>query len=156
VHRPGGLVTRHAAPEWWDRLPKGKPVVLSRGGSSGDRKATQTAIRALADMGITVMVATAGGSPARNFRKASMPRSSFPARRRRKGGPGDLQRRSGMVYQALSCGTPVLGIPFNVDQHFVMEAVRRKGAGRLIRAAKRRGPSSARRSGRCWGIHRTA
>jgi len=38
------------------------------------------------------------------------------------------------TYQALSCGTPVLGIPCNSDQYLSMEAIARQGSGILIRA----------------------
>ena len=39
-----------------------------------------------------------------------------------------------MVYQALARGRPVLGLPANHDQFYVMEALERKGAGRVLRA----------------------
>ncbi len=39
-----------------------------------------------------------------------------------------------MVYQVLAAGTPVLGIPMNLDQYLMMDYVRRFGAGELVRA----------------------
>ena len=50
---------------------------------------------------------------------------------------------SPMVYQALSRGRPVVGLPVNHDQYYVMEALVRKGAGRLLRAGQVR-PQPAR------------
>lgn len=41
---------------------------------------------------------------------------------------------SATVYQALAAGTPVLGIPSNLDQYLMMEYVRRSGAGDYLRA----------------------
>ncbi|MEO7859517.1 MAG: nucleotide disphospho-sugar-binding domain-containing protein [Nitrospirales bacterium] len=40
------------------------------------------------------------------------------------------------VYQALETGTPVLGIPMNLDQYLMMDYARRVGAGELVRAGQ--------------------
>jgi UDP:flavonoid glycosyltransferase YjiC (YdhE family) len=37
-------------------------------------------------------------------------------------------------YQALAVGTPVLGLPSNLDQYLAMTAIEHAGAGRLVRA----------------------
>ena len=41
---------------------------------------------------------------------------------------------SATAYQALAVGTPVLGIPMNLDQYLMMDYIRRFGAGEMIRA----------------------
>jgi UDP:flavonoid glycosyltransferase YjiC (YdhE family) len=58
--------------------------------------------------------------------------------------PGELAaRRSALVisnggsttgYQALAQGTPVLGIPYNLDQYLAMQGIERAGAGLALRA----------------------
>jgi UDP:flavonoid glycosyltransferase YjiC (YdhE family) len=37
-------------------------------------------------------------------------------------------------YQALREGTPVVGLPFNLDQYLAMTAIERAGAGVLVRS----------------------
>jgi UDP:flavonoid glycosyltransferase YjiC (YdhE family) len=39
-------------------------------------------------------------------------------------------------YQALAEGTPVLGVPSNLDQYLAMTAIERATAGRLVRAGE--------------------
>ena len=41
---------------------------------------------------------------------------------------------SATVYQALAAGTPILGIPANLDQYLMMEYVQRFEAGECIRS----------------------
>jgi UDP:flavonoid glycosyltransferase YjiC (YdhE family) len=38
------------------------------------------------------------------------------------------------AYQALSAGTPVVGLPLNLDQYLAMEAIERAQAGVLVRS----------------------
>jgi UDP:flavonoid glycosyltransferase YjiC (YdhE family) len=38
------------------------------------------------------------------------------------------------AYQALAAGTPVIGLPLNLDQSLVMSAIERAGAGILVRS----------------------
>jgi UDP:flavonoid glycosyltransferase YjiC (YdhE family) len=64
--------------------------------------------------------------------------------------PGDLcARRAALVicnggsstgYQALAQGTPVLGLPFNMDQYLSMAAIERAGAGRGLRSGTATAP----------------
>jgi UDP:flavonoid glycosyltransferase YjiC (YdhE family) len=57
----------------------------------------------------------------------------------------DIARRARLVisnggsttgYQALSQGTPVLGLPSNLDQYLATEAIVRAGAGRCVKARR--------------------
>jgi UDP:flavonoid glycosyltransferase YjiC (YdhE family) len=58
--------------------------------------------------------------------------------------PGDLAARKAAVvvsnggsstgYQALAEGTPVVGIPYNLDQYLATTAIRNAGAGELLRS----------------------
>ena len=124
-------------PSWWDALPDHKPVIFLSPGSSGDAVATLALIRALASLDLTLVVATAG-----RIAPANLPSSVFAA----EWIPGlaaaqraDLVICNGgspMVYLALGKGKPVLGIPQNHDQYYMMEALERKGAGKLIRSGR--------------------
>ncbi len=124
-------------PEWWDELDRGKPVVFVSPGSSGDSKAIRGMLETLRDMGLEVMVATA-----RRIDRSAIPDGVHAVDYLPGLAAADLSDivicngGSGMVYQSLTTGTPVLGIPSNIDQFYVMEAVERKGAGMLIRAGR--------------------
>jgi UDP:flavonoid glycosyltransferase YjiC (YdhE family) len=69
--------------------------------------------------------------------------------------PGDeAARRARLVitnggsstgYQALTEGTPVLGIPYNLDQYLATDAIDRAGVGRSLRS----GTLTAEALGRC-------
>jgi UDP:flavonoid glycosyltransferase YjiC (YdhE family) len=89
----------------------------------------------LAELPVTAIVATADrvrlGAPPANVSVRSFVRGAEVARRARlvisNGG-------STTGYQALSQGTPVLGLPSNLDQYLATEAIVRAGAGRCIKA----------------------
>lgn len=122
-------------PRWWDKLPHQKPLIYITPGSSGSPRAVLQLIRALASLDVTLMVATAGRLDARDlpegvFWDAYIPGGAAADRAGLVIGNGG----SAMAYQALGAGTPILGIPVNMDQHYSMEAVQRSGAGRLLRA----------------------
>ncbi len=121
-----------ALPDWWDALPTDRPLAWASAGSSGDSGAMDMAVSALRDAGFAVMVATAGRmrAPAGTYAAEFIPGLRAAAR-------ADLvvcNGGSGLVYQALACGKPVLGLPRNMDQYYVMEAVERQGAGWLLRS----------------------
>ena len=124
-------------PEWWEGIDRGKPVVFVSPGSSGDSKAIRGMLETLRDMDLEVMVATA-----RRIDRADIPDGVHAADYLPGLAAADISDivicngGSGMVYQSLTTGTPVLGIPSNIDQFYVMEAVKGKGAGALIRAGQ--------------------
>jgi len=122
-------------PDWWDRLPEDKPFVLLTLGSSGHVDLLPIALSVLAELPITVIVATAGTVD------LDVPANAFVARylplRR-------VIERSSLVicnggslttYQALFSGVPVLGICSNMDQLLNMSVAQRLGAGLSMRAA---------------------
>ena len=123
-------------PSWWDTVPTHEPLVYVTLGSSGDSSGLSTVLEALEKMPVVAMVATAG------HRLESVPSNVFVADYL----PGlrilDRARLvicsggSGTSYQALSRGVPVLGLPFNTDQYFTMEALTSAGAGILIRSGQ--------------------
>ncbi len=121
-------------PDWWDTLPTERPLAWVTPGSSGDGGVMEMAASALIEAGFAVMVATAGRMRAPNGAYVADFLPGLKA-----AGRADLivcNGGSGLVYQALAQGKPVLGVPRNMDQYYVMEAVERQGAGRLLRSGK--------------------
>jgi UDP:flavonoid glycosyltransferase YjiC (YdhE family) len=122
-------------PVWWSTLDDSVAKIYVTLGSSGKVDALPVVIEALRDLSVTVMLSTAGRArdlPAGpNFRVAEYL-------------PGDLAaRQSALVisnggsttgYQALAQGTPVVGIPFNLDQYLAMQAIEQRGAGVTLRS----------------------
>ncbi len=122
-------------PTWWERVPEDRPIVYVTLGSSGRADLLSLVLRGLADLPVTVLAATAGRTsladmPANAFAADFLPGEEAAARAKLvvcNGGSPTTQ-------QALSAGVPVLGVASNMDQYLNMEAVRRAGAGELVRA----------------------
>jgi UDP:flavonoid glycosyltransferase YjiC (YdhE family) len=122
-------------PNWWKKLPSERPMIYITLGSSGRSTLLPTVLEALADMPVTSVAATAG-----RITMNKLPNNAFVADYL----PGDAAAaRSQLVIcnggspttqQSIAQGTPVLGIPSNLDQHLNMLAVRRRGAGETIRS----------------------
>ena len=121
-------------PPWWSRVDSKKPVIYASLGSSGNTRVLPELLRAVESMPVTMMLATAGRVPS-----IGLPGNVLAADYV----PGELAAAraavvvcnggSPSVYQALSQGTPVLGIPSNMDQHLAMEPVEQLQAGILVR-----------------------
>lgn len=126
---------RSPASELLGRLDDAKPCVYVTLGSSGGLGAVRAVVEGLARLPVQVLLATAG-----RFDVGRMPENFFAADYL----PGDrAARRAQLVvsnggsstgYQALVEGTPVLGLPFNLDQYLAMGAIERAGAGRALRS----------------------
>lgn len=124
-------------PSWWNTVQQDRPCVYLTLGSTGQVKYLPLLIEALAQLPITLLVATAG-----RLTLANVPENVFAA----DFVPGtEAARRSALVvcnggsataYQALSAGVPVLGIAYNIDQYLTMTAVVEKGAGILLRSGR--------------------
>lgn len=123
-------------PSWWNQLPDDKPVVYLSSGSSGDTRLGPIVLEALSTMPVSIIAASGTTQLAevpRNAHVSSYLPGIAAARRARivisNGG-------SGTLYQALSGGAPLLGIPSNADQHLCMAPVVATGAGRVIRSGQ--------------------
>lgn len=122
-------------PAWWSQIPADRPLVFLSLGSSGRSDFLATALRALAGLPVTLVVATAGktgpvASGAQVFFAAYLPIEAVCARARLvicNGG-------SLTAYWALKYGVPVLGVCTNLDQMLNMAAIERQGAGLGLRA----------------------
>lgn len=123
-----------AKPEWWDSITDEKPIVYVNLGSSGQQRLFEVIIRALADLPIQVIAATAGRG-----KITAAPENVFLADFL----PGiEAAERSALVIcnggtmsgqQSLAAGTPMLGVVSNMDQMVFSKAVSRIGAGETIR-----------------------
>ena len=123
-------------PTFWDELGRDRPMIYATLGSSGSVDAVPPVLEALGGMDVDVVLSTAARvtpkNPPRNVRVVEMI-------------PGDLAARKAAVvvcnggastgYQALAEGTPIVGIPWNLDQLLSAIAMRDAGAGVFLRTA---------------------
>ena len=122
-------------PEWWGTWPAERPNVYVTLGSSGRSDLLDVVLRALADLPVNVLVATAGRVDATAVPENALVSDYLPGE--------DAARIARLVIcnggspttqQALAAGVPILGLPSNLDQYLNMGAVRRTGAGEFLRA----------------------
>lgn len=120
-------------PERLRNLPTDRPIVYVSFGSSGDVSMLGKIVTALRKLRLSGVITTAGRIDITEtdhlFVEKFLPASDIIARASLVIGNGG----SPLVYQALSAGVPVLGIPSNIDQYFTMESVERAGVGKLLR-----------------------
>jgi len=124
-------------PDWWQALPRDKPLIYLTLGSSGQANLLPRLASILTDMPVISVIATAGREsvepvPGRIWVAPYLPGTEVARRARLVVCNGG----SASVYQALAVGVPVLGIVSNMDQHLTMRAVEKAGAGLLMRAGK--------------------
>lgn len=122
-------------PAWWDDLADDRPVVFVSMGSSGQAALLPRVVETLADLPVSVVVATAGSNvlertPDNVFVADYLPLDAAVARAALVVGNGG----SLSSYQALAAGVPVLGICSNMDQLLNMQALQAHGAGIALRA----------------------
>lgn len=131
--------TETALPDWWAALPQDRPIVFLTLGSSGRADLLPMILDALADLPVTVVVATAGSKralrlPANAYAADYLPMDAATAN-------SALVISNGgslTTYRALSLGVPVLGVCSNMDQLLNMNAVEGLGAGITLRADRTR------------------
>ena len=131
-------------PDWWDSIPREKPVVYLTLGSSGQAALLRAILDALATLDITVIAATAGSNLA-----ATIPHNAYVTQYL----PGEEAARSAKLVicnggsptcqQALVAGVPVIGIASNLDQFLNMDTIVSAGAGELMRADRFTGTALA-------------
>ena len=122
-------------PYWWSSLRDSVRTAYVTMGTSGREDLTQLAAHTLADMGWQVLMATARPGSVTGVRSDVWVANYLPGIRA--ASKADLvvcNGGSAAVYQALAAGTPVLGIPMNLDQYLMMHYLRRFESGDYIRA----------------------
>jgi len=117
-------------PSWWQTWNPKLPLIYVTLGSTGVAKRLLEIVRVLREFPVTIVVATAGRAQLKN-----MPQNVYAADYL----PGmEICRLASVVvcnggsataYQALSQGTPVVGIWSNIDQYLTMMTIERAGAG---------------------------
>jgi UDP:flavonoid glycosyltransferase YjiC (YdhE family) len=112
-----------------------RPLIYVTPGSSGPLRTLPATLRALSTLDADVLVATAGRidlrAPPSNVRAAKFVRGDLAAER---AAAVVCNGGASTAYQALTAGTPVVGLPLNLDQYLVMDAIERAGAGILVRS----------------------
>jgi MGT family glycosyltransferase len=117
-------------PSWFSQLQPGRPTIYFTMGSTGDTKFFEEAVRVFGNTEFQVLITTGGLAEIPN-----PPSNVFIA----KYAPGDALMAvsdvvvshggNGTVYQALSCGVPVIGFPTMFDQEINMRQVVNLGIG---------------------------
>ncbi len=118
-----------------ERLGRARPLVYATLGSSGAVGLVPTVVEALGGLDVDVLLATAGRFSPAGALPANVHAVDFA--------PGDLvARRAALVvcnggastgYQALEQGTPIVGIPSNLDAYLAMTAMKEASVGELVR-----------------------
>lgn len=122
---------RMAEPMWLGRLDPARPTVYVSMGSTGRQPLFETAARAFAGTDYQVMMTTGEIALAPGSLPPNVFATSFA--------PGErlLERAhvcvshggNGTLYQALTAGVPVVGIPTHVDQQIQMQLCEARGVG---------------------------
>jgi UDP:flavonoid glycosyltransferase YjiC (YdhE family) len=122
-------------PVWWEQIPKNRPLIYVTMGSTGRVGVVDEVIDALRELSVSVLLATSG-----RVKHDSYPENFYVSEYL----PGlETSKRcdlvicnggSGAVHQAIAGGTPVLGIPSNADQYYVINALESLGGGLAIRS----------------------
>jgi MGT family glycosyltransferase len=129
-------------PSWFSKLQPGRPTIYFTMGSTGDTKFFEEAVRVFGNSEFQVLITTGGLAEIPN-----PPSNVFIA----KYAPGDALMAvsdvvvshggNGTVYQALSCGVPVIGFPTMFDQEINMRQVVSLGIGMQMSNKKYSGPA---------------
>jgi UDP:flavonoid glycosyltransferase YjiC (YdhE family) len=122
-------------PDWWNELPADSPMIYVNLGSSGRGDLLPTVLQALEQFPVTILASTAGMPlpmriPDNAFLAEYLPGNQLAARSKLVICNGGSPAAS----QALAAGTPLVGVCSNMDQLLNMQAVRKAGAGELLRA----------------------
>jgi len=117
-------------PAWFSKLRSDRPTVYFTMGSTGDSKFFEEAVRVFGGTDYQVLITTGGlaevpGAPGNVFITKYAPGEALVAR-------SDVvvsHGGNGTVYQALSRGVPIIGLPTIFDQEINMQRVTALGAG---------------------------
>lgn len=123
-------------PVGFEQLGKSRPLVYATLGSSGDMNALPSVVAALGKLPVDALVATAGRRTMKEVPSNVVLVDTAPGSEVAK--KADLVICNGgasTAYQALAEGTPVIGLPSNLDQFFAMTCIRDAGAGIMVRAS---------------------
>ena len=124
-----------AKPSWWEAWNKDRPLIYVTLGSSGAARQLPSILQSLELFGATVVVATAGriqlDERPNVFAADYLPGLEISAL----ASVVVCNGGSATAYQALSQGTPVVGLWSNLDQFYTMTTLERVGVGIACGAA---------------------
>ncbi len=124
-------------PEWWGKWPNHKPIIYLSFGSSGDITLLDLFKSILKEMDVTVILTTSGRVKEEDFPENFYVTQYVDGLEVARIAQLFISNGgSGAIYQALTHGVPVLGLPSNMDQFFLMERIEKLGAGILIRPSQ--------------------
>ncbi len=124
-----------AMPSWWETIPKDRPIIYVTFGSSGKSDQLGLIIRALQDLPVSIVAATAGRTNIPQHADNIYIADHVPGKKVAAAAALVIcNGGSPTTYQALSEGKPVIGIANNLDQYLNMSMVQNAGAGKLLRA----------------------
>lgn len=122
-------------PDWWSSLPEDKPIVYVTLGSSGRGGLLPMVLKALANMPVTVIAASAGRGLPENVPHNAFVTDYLPGEEAAKRAALVISNGGSQTsYQALANGKPVIGMPTNLDQYLNMQYLQQAGVGLTIRA----------------------
>jgi long-chain acyl-CoA synthetase len=115
-------------------IDQSKPILYVSFGSSNDVPQCKEIVAALAELDVQLLVATANRFTLRPSAKIHVAEFIPGLEASKVSALVVCSGGSTAAYQALSVGTPVLGLPSNSDQHLSMSAIEKYGAGLSMRA----------------------
>ena len=124
-------------PDWWEQVPRDRPVIYVNLGSSGQARLLPIILDALSSLPVSVIAATAGLTQLDRVPANALVADYLPGDEAVK--RADLVICNGgspTTQQALASGIPVLGVAGLMDQLLNMQAVCSAGAGEVIRASQ--------------------
>jgi UDP:flavonoid glycosyltransferase YjiC (YdhE family) len=125
-------------PDWWERVPRDRPVIYVNLGSSGQQaRLLPVILDALSSLPVTIVAATAGLTQLDHVPANALVADYLPGDEAAK--RADLVICNGgspTTQQALALGKPVLGVPGIMDQLLNMQGICMAGAGEMLRASQ--------------------
>jgi len=116
---------------------QGRPLVYATLGSSGNVAVLPAVLEALSRLPVRAVLATAGRVETRQLPSNVTALPFVPGERLARAASVVLSNGGSTTgYQALAAGTPVVGLPANLDQYLAMQAIERAGAGVLVKARR--------------------
>jgi UDP:flavonoid glycosyltransferase YjiC (YdhE family) len=127
---------RASLPDWWDTIPKDRPIVYVCMGSSGSIDVLPAIMQGLADLPLNIVISTAARMklervPNNVYTADYLPGSRIAAMAALVIGNGG----SMMLHQCLGAGAPMLAIPSNMDQQMTIAPFVARGAVCELRLA---------------------
>jgi UDP:flavonoid glycosyltransferase YjiC (YdhE family) len=118
------------APSWLEKLDRSRPTVYLTMGSTGPLGQIRAILERLSVEGFQVICTTASQKIARDLPSGCHAVSFAPGKQMCKAADVVVcHAGNGTIYQALSCGKPIVGVPEFHDQEFNMQRVQALGLG---------------------------